>query len=81
MKRPGSGERFLTLIDQIRAADPQAALRSSFIVGFPGETDEQTRSWRSFSSRRGSIGPASSRIRPRTEPRLRCCRRKSLPTP
>ena len=41
MKRPGNGERFLTLIDQIRAGDPQAALRSSFIVGFPGETDRQ----------------------------------------
>ena len=39
MKRPGDGERHLALIDQIRAADPGAALRSSFIVGFPGETD------------------------------------------
>ncbi len=39
MKRPGSGERHLSLIDQIRAADPDAALRSSFIVGFPGESD------------------------------------------
>ena len=42
MKRPGNGERFLALIDQIRHADHQAALRSSFIVGFPGETDRQT---------------------------------------
>lgn len=41
MKRPGNGEKFLALIDQIRAADPEAALRSSFIVGFPGETDRQ----------------------------------------
>ena len=40
MKRPGGSERYLDLIDHIRAADPDAALRSSFIVGFPGETDD-----------------------------------------
>jgi ribosomal protein S12 methylthiotransferase len=40
MKRPGDGDRHLQLIDQIRTADPAAATRSSFIVGFPGETDE-----------------------------------------
>ncbi len=40
MKRPGSGDRHLELIDRIRAASPQAALRSSFIVGFPGESDD-----------------------------------------
>jgi MiaB/RimO family radical SAM methylthiotransferase len=40
MKRPGDGDRFLDLIQRIRRADPEAALRSSFIVGFPGETDD-----------------------------------------
>lgn len=40
MKRPGDGERHLRLIDDIRAATPEPALRSSFIVGFPGETDD-----------------------------------------
>ena len=40
MKRPGGTQRYLALIDQIRTADPEAALRSSFIVGFPGETDD-----------------------------------------
>ncbi|HSL25301.1 MAG TPA: 30S ribosomal protein S12 methylthiotransferase RimO, partial [Acidimicrobiia bacterium] len=39
MKRPGSADRHLELIDRIRQADPAAALRSSFIVGFPGETE------------------------------------------
>lgn len=39
MRRPGSGERHRELITSIRDAAPQAALRSSFIVGFPGETD------------------------------------------
>ena len=40
MKRPGGGEAYRALVEDIRAADPDAALRSSFIVGFPGETDD-----------------------------------------
>src|SRR6478672_697199 len=40
MKRWGSGERFLTTIASIRAAAPEAAFRSSFIVGFPGESED-----------------------------------------
>ena len=39
MKRWGSGERFLALIEDIRDREPDAAFRSSFIVGFPGETE------------------------------------------
>ena len=40
MRRPGDGEAHLGLIARIRAAAPEAALRSSFIVGFPGETED-----------------------------------------
>ena len=39
MKRWGNGDRFLAMIDGIRAQEPEAAFRSSFIVGFPGETE------------------------------------------
>jgi ribosomal protein S12 methylthiotransferase RimO len=39
MARSGSAERFLSLIDGIRRRDPSAVFRSSFITGFPGETD------------------------------------------
>ena len=39
MKRWGSGERFAEIIGGIRALEPDAAFRSSFIVGFPGETE------------------------------------------
>ncbi|MEX2419891.1 MAG: MiaB/RimO family radical SAM methylthiotransferase, partial [Acidimicrobiia bacterium] len=39
MRRPGDGVRHLELIRQIRLAAPDAAFRSSFIVGFPGETE------------------------------------------
>ena len=40
MRRPGSTTSHLRLIARIRAAVPGAALRSSFIVGYPGETDD-----------------------------------------
>lgn len=40
MRRWGSGERFLERIRRIRAVAPDAALRSSFILGYPGETEE-----------------------------------------
>lgn len=40
MRRWGSGDRFLAMIDGIRAREREAAFRSSFIVGFPGETED-----------------------------------------
>ena len=39
MKRGGGAEIFLKTIAKVRAAVPGIALRTSFIVGFPGETD------------------------------------------
>ncbi|GAA4142353.1 30S ribosomal protein S12 methylthiotransferase RimO [Actinomadura keratinilytica] len=39
MRRFGDPERFLELLDRIRALAPEAGVRSNFIVGFPGETD------------------------------------------
>jgi ribosomal protein S12 methylthiotransferase len=40
MKRWGSGERFAELVGGIRTRAPEAVFRSSFIVGFPGETED-----------------------------------------
>ncbi len=40
MRRWGDGDRFLKRIEDIRALSPQAAFRSNFIVGYPGETEE-----------------------------------------
>jgi ribosomal protein S12 methylthiotransferase len=40
MRRWGDGTRFLRRIEQIRALEPDAAFRSNFIVGYPGETEE-----------------------------------------
>ena len=40
MRRWGEGDRFLDRIASIRRAEPTAAFRSSFIVGYPGETED-----------------------------------------
>ena len=40
MRRWGDGQRFLERIARIREMSPDAAFRSNFIVGYPGETEE-----------------------------------------
>jgi ribosomal protein S12 methylthiotransferase len=40
MKRGGSGEIFLKMIEKARRIVPDLVLRTTFIVGFPGETEE-----------------------------------------
>ena len=40
MRRWGDGDRFLRRIGEIRARRPDAAFRSNFIVGYPGETED-----------------------------------------
>ncbi len=40
MRRFGDGDRFQARIERIRGLYPDAALRSSFILGYPGETEE-----------------------------------------
>ena len=39
MKRGSNGDAFLKLLDRMRRTIPGVALRTSFIVGFPGETE------------------------------------------
>ena len=41
MKRPGSSERVLERVKKWREACPSLVIRSTFIVGFPGETEEE----------------------------------------
>jgi ribosomal protein S12 methylthiotransferase len=43
MRRPPDTDRTRRLIDDLRAAMPDIALRSTFIVGFPGETNAEFR--------------------------------------
>lgn len=40
MRRWGDGQRFLDRIERIRSLSPNAAFRSNFIVGYPGETED-----------------------------------------
>lgn len=40
MRRFGDTDRFLDLVGSIRQRDPRAGIRSNFIVGFPGETEQ-----------------------------------------
>jgi len=41
MRRFGDSEKFLHLLSQIRALNPEAGIRSNFIVGFPGESESE----------------------------------------
>lgn len=41
MHRPWDGERYLKLIEKVRMAMPTCAIRTTFIVGFPGETQAE----------------------------------------
>jgi len=48
MKRPGTRNSYERLLDNIRARIPNVALRTTFIVGFPGETAEDFAELESF---------------------------------
>ena len=48
MKRPWNGERYLELLGKARRAMPNVAVRSTFIVGYPGESEEEFQCLLSF---------------------------------
>jgi ribosomal protein S12 methylthiotransferase RimO len=50
MRRFGDRRRFIDLIELIRSKNPDAGIRSNFIVGFPGETTEDLRELELFLS-------------------------------
>ena len=43
MRRTYSRERYLRLVEELRAAIPDLALTTDLIVGFPGETEDDFR--------------------------------------
>ena len=48
MKRPGTRATYERLLDRIRTRLPNVALRTTFIAGFPGETDAEFEELQSF---------------------------------
>ncbi|MBQ1949617.1 MAG: 30S ribosomal protein S12 methylthiotransferase RimO [Treponema sp.] len=48
MNRKGSSEEYIRLVKDIREALPDATLRTTFLTGFPGETDENAENTLSF---------------------------------
>jgi ribosomal protein S12 methylthiotransferase len=48
MRRWGDAARFLERIEAIRAMEPDATFRSSFILGYPGETEDDQRALLDF---------------------------------
>jgi len=53
MKRPGTRQTYDTLLTRIRARVPGVALRTTFIVGFPGETEADVDELCEFVARQG----------------------------
>lgn len=72
MNRRGSREEFQELLALIHSKFPLIALRTTFIVGFPGETDEQFEALCDFVSDADFDYVGPSRIRLKREPRLLC---------
>ena len=69
MRRWGDGAKFLERIDGHPRREPEAAFRSNFIVGYPGETEARPRRAARLRARRASsTGAASSPTRARTAP-------------
>ena len=80
MGRRGDAESYLALLGRIRATLPEAAIRTTFIVGYPGESRAQFEGRYASSSRRASTGSppsASGMSRARRRARLRRSRRGS----
>jgi ribosomal protein S12 methylthiotransferase len=89
MNRRGSAEAYLGLIARIRGELPDAAIRSTFLIGFPGETDGDFAELRDFQERArldwvGSFaysreeGTAAYDMRGRVPGRTVAARRKAL---
>ncbi len=48
MNRTGSPERYKALIAKIRSVFPEAAIRTTFLTGFPGETEDSAKNTQDF---------------------------------
>ncbi len=89
MGRHGTPEGYLAMLARIRAALPQAALRSTFLVGFPGETEEDFRvlldfqreaelDWAGFFTYSREEGTAAYSLGPRVSRKIAESRKSEL---
>jgi ribosomal protein S12 methylthiotransferase len=89
MGRRGSAESYLRLLERIRRALPRAVLRSTFLVGFPGESDRDFRllldfqrraelDWAGFFAYSREEGTAAFNLGPRVPARTAEARRREL---
>jgi ribosomal protein S12 methylthiotransferase len=89
MGRKGSAESHLALLGRIREALPRAVLRSTFLVGFPGESDRDFRllldfqrraelDWAGFFAYSREEGTAAFNLGPRVPARTAEARRREL---
>ena len=82
MKRGGSGDRFLQIIAKARQIVPNLVLRTSFIVGFPGETEDDFETLCAFvTSSESSTGSASSATPTKKAPEPSTSTRRSPSAP
>jgi tRNA-2-methylthio-N6-dimethylallyladenosine synthase len=65
MKRFYTREHYLRVVDALREARPEIALTTDFIVGFPGETDEDFQETMSLLNEVGFVGCFSFKYSPR----------------
>ena len=77
MRRFGDSEAFLGLLEQARAQAPEAGARSNFIVGFPGETEDDLEVLCDFLDRRAARRDRHLRLLRRGRHRGRGLRRQA----
>ncbi len=65
MNRKHTAEEYLAIIEKIRTARPDIALSSDFIVGFPGETDEDHAATMALAEKAGYASCYSFKYSPR----------------
>ncbi len=81
MRRWGNGDKFLARINAIRAKEPVAVFRSNFIVGYPGETEDDHNElldfieqaqldWCGFFAYSEEVGTYASNLAVKTPPEL-----------
>ena len=89
MKRPYSADRAMEVLARLRAAMPDLALRSTFVVGFPGESDaefqhlldflgEAELDWVTAFAYSEEEGTVAARMRDQVPPELREERRRAV---